>query len=106
MGGLTSERMHRIIDEARHAFDWVIIDTPPVAFLSDANLLSAMVDAALLVVRADSTPFDLVQRAVDAIGRDRILGMVLNRAQLEESGGYGAYANYYGSSGTPISTSA
>ena len=71
--------MRRLIDEAREAFDWVIIDTPPVGLLPDANLLAAMVDGVVLVVKAGSTPYDLVKRAVDAIGRDRMLGVVLNR---------------------------
>ena len=81
MAGLTSERMRRLLDEARQAFDWVIIDTPPVVLLPDANLLASMVDGAVLVVSAGSTPHELVQRAVDAIGRARILGVVLNRAE-------------------------
>jgi capsular exopolysaccharide synthesis family protein len=96
MAGLTSERMRRLLDEAREAFDWVFIDTPPVAFLSDANLLARMVDAAVVVVKAGSTPFELVQRAIEAIGRDRTVGVVLNRADPnEESSGYGSYASYY-----------
>ena len=48
-GGPHLERMRRLIDEARDAFDWVIIDTPPVVLLPDANLLAAMVDGAVLV---------------------------------------------------------
>ena len=81
MAGLTSERMRRVISEAREAFDWVIIDSPPVVLLPDANLLGAMVDGAVMVVKAGSTPYDLVQRAIEAIGKDRILGIVLNRAE-------------------------
>ena len=81
MAGLTSDRMRRVIDEAREAFDWVIVDTPPVGLLTDANLLASMVDGAVLVVKAEHTPYQLVQRAVDALGRNRILGVVLNRAQ-------------------------
>lgn len=91
MSLLTSERMKRLIEEAVEAFDWVIVDTPPVGLLSDANLLSALVDTAVLVVAAGSTPFDFVQRAVEAIGRDRIFGVVLNR--VEEKPAYGGY-NY------------
>ena len=72
--------MQRLIDEAREAFDWVIIDTPPVGLLTDANLLASMVDGAVLVVKAGSTPYDLVKRAVDAIGPSKLLGVVLNRA--------------------------
>src|SRR6478672_9244105 len=50
---LTSDRMRRMLEEAREAFDWIIIDTPPVALLPDANLLGAMVDGAILVIRAN-----------------------------------------------------
>jgi protein-tyrosine kinase len=96
MAGLTSERMRRIIDEAREGFDWVFIDTPPVAVLSDANLLARMVDAAVMVVKAGSTPFELVQRAIDAIGRDRTIGVVLNRADpIDDASGYASYSSYY-----------
>jgi capsular exopolysaccharide synthesis family protein len=96
MAGLTSERMRRVLDEARESFDWVIIDTPPVAFLSDANLLARMVDVAILVVKAGETAFDLVQRAIDAIGRERIAGVVLNRADpSEDATGYAYYDQYY-----------
>ena len=40
MAGLTSGRMRRLIEEAREAFDWVIIDTPPIGLLPDASLLA------------------------------------------------------------------
>ena len=51
MAGLTSNRMRRVIREARRRWP-VIIDTPPVGLLPDANLLATMVDGAVLVVRA------------------------------------------------------
>lgn len=80
MGSLTSDRMRRLIREASERFDWVILDTPPVGLLPDGKLLAAIADVVLLVVRAGSTQFDPIQRAVAALGRDRILGVVLNRA--------------------------
>ena len=87
--------MKEIIDEAAEHFDWVIVDTPPVGLLSDANLLASMIDVALLVVRANSTAYPLVQRAQQAIGPERILGVVLNRAaKADLVVGYGYY--YYG----------
>jgi capsular exopolysaccharide synthesis family protein len=93
---LTSDRMRQLLAEAAAAFDWVIIDTPPVGILTDAKLLGSMVDAALLVIRANKTPAALIQRAVDAIGRERILGVVLNRAELRgEHGSYSYYNSYY-----------
>ena len=95
--GLTSDRMRRLIAEARDVFDWVVIDTPPVALLSDANLLSAICDGVVFVVKAGTTPYELAKRAVDAIGRERILGVVLNRAQQSpHTAGYGyGYYDYY-----------
>ncbi len=51
MSGLTSGRMTQVIEEAAARFDWVIIDTPPVGLLPDANLLAPMVDATLFVVQ-------------------------------------------------------
>lgn len=96
MGSLTSDRMRRIVQEAAVRFDWVIIDTPPVGFLSDANLLVAMVDAALFVVRAGKSPYRLIQRALDAVGRDRIIGVVLNAVDENvDVAGY-SYYGYYG----------
>src|SRR5262245_27590833 len=80
MAGLTSDRMRRLIAEARTTFDWVIVDTPPVGLLPDGHLLTAMVDGAILVVKAGETPYPVVVRALESLGRDRILGVVLNQA--------------------------
>ena len=93
IAALTSDRMRQLIDEARKSFDWVIIDTPPVALLTDANLVSAITDGALIVVKAGHTPWDLVDRTVQVIGRERTLGVVLNRATAFAQGS--AYYDYY-----------
>jgi protein-tyrosine kinase len=94
---LTSSRMIRILDEAGANFDWVIVDTPPVGILTDANLLAAMVDAALFVVAAGRAPYAIVRKAIDALGRDRILGVVLNRADSKLVSQNDYYYRYYGS---------
>ena len=95
MAGLTSRRMQGLIDEAREAFAWVIIDTPPVGLLTDANLLASMVDGAVLVVKAGSTPYDLVKRAVDTIGPSKLLGVVLNQAHATLGKYSYRYNDYY-----------
>ena len=100
MSGLTSGRMRRLIGEAAGTFDWVIIDTPPVVLLPDANLLAAMVDGAILVTGAGKTPHKLITRAVDALGRNKILGVVLNRVDRSHvAGGYGYGYYSYGERG-------
>ena len=95
IGALTSERMRRLIDEAREVFDWVVIDTPPVGLLTDAALLSSMADGVVLVVKAESTPHDMVVRAVNAIGRERVIGTVLNRAKEQPNRTSYDYYKYY-----------
>ena len=95
IGALTSERMRRLIDEAREVFDWVVIDTPPVALLTDAALLTSMADGVLLVVKAESTSYEMVQRAVQAIGRDRVIGTILNRAKQPSNDSKYDYYKYY-----------
>lgn len=99
LSGLTSERMKRIVQQARSAFDWVVIDTPPVTLLPDANLLAACVDGVLLVVRAGKTPFQLVKRTVDTLGHDRILGVVMNAVDYAHDRNAGGYYEYYGYGG-------
>jgi capsular exopolysaccharide synthesis family protein len=96
LSGLTSDRMKRFVREARAHFDWVIIDTPPVSLLPDANLLAANVDGVLLVVRAGKAPFQLVKRTVDTIGHDRILGIVMNAVDFRHDRNAGGYYEYYG----------
>ena len=56
----------------------MIIDTAPVGLLADANILAAMADGALIVIRASKTPYAEVNKAIDALGRERVLGVVLN----------------------------
>ena len=95
MAGLTSPRVGQLIGEAREVFDWIIVDTPPLVLLPDATLLTALVDAAVLVVKAESTPHAMVKRAMDNIGRSRLLGVVLNSATVGPHGGYDTYGYEY-----------
>lgn len=99
MSVLTSSRMQYVLDEAREKFDWVIVDTPPVGLMPDAHLLAAMVDGAVLIVGAGMSPHRTVAKAAEVIGRDRILGVVLNRVQHTDTSHDGYYySSYYGSS--------
>ena len=75
----STDAMHRLVEAAASAFDWVILDAPPVGMLPDANLLSGLTDAVLLVVQAGRVRYDLVQRTVESLGADRIFGVVLNK---------------------------
>jgi protein-tyrosine kinase len=75
---LTSPRMHQIIHEASQRFDWVIVDAPPVGLTTDARVLSELVGGTLFVIRAGESQHPDVERAVSSLGREHILGVVLN----------------------------
>jgi receptor protein-tyrosine kinase len=94
LSGLTSSRMHRLLTEASDRFDWVIVDTPPVGAAADADLLSAMAHGTVLVVRAGQTSYDAVRRAIETLGRERILGVVLNGVDEPAVQPYRGYAAY------------
>jgi len=96
LGGLSSGRMKRLVADAASEFDWVIIDSPPVGVLADAHLVSETVDGAILVVRAGATRFPDLEAAAGTLGRERILGIVLNAVDAAEIRGEGYYSRYYG----------
>jgi capsular exopolysaccharide synthesis family protein len=77
---LSGPRFGRLLDEARKLFDYIIIDAPPLGVFTDANLLINRADAALLVVRASVTRYSVVDRLLEQLPRERMLGVVLNRA--------------------------
>ena len=77
---LSGPRFGRLLDEARKHFDYIIIDAPPLGVFTDANLLINRADAALLVVRASRTRYSVVDQLLEQLPRERMLGVVLNRA--------------------------
>jgi len=95
MALLTSERMQRLLEESAARFDWVLLDAPPVGFMPDAGLLAGITRAILFVISAGSTPYQLVQRATAELGRDCIVGTVLNRIEDRNIPATGYYHDYY-----------
>jgi len=78
---LSGPRFGRLLDEARKMFDYIIIDAPPLGVFTDANLLINRADAAILVVRASATRYSVLDRLLEQLPRERMLGVVLNRAE-------------------------
>jgi len=80
---LASARMRSLLEELGRGYDQVILDTPPTLSLPDAKTLSELVDGVVLVVRADQTPEEDVEAALDVLDRRRLLGVVLNGAESD-----------------------
>jgi receptor protein-tyrosine kinase len=82
-----------LLDELHTIFNWTFFDTPPLLFSADANLLAAMTDGTILVVRIGSTTIDTITRAVQSLNENNVLGVVANGARAGEL--YSKYTYYY-----------
>lgn len=77
---LSGPTFARLIADARRMFDYIIIDAPPLGIFTDANVLMSRADGAILVVRAGKTRYALVDKLLEQLPKEKILGVVLNRA--------------------------
>ena len=91
-----SERFRALIHELRNRFDRVVFDSSPVAPVTDATILSAYVDATMLVVRSYTTRKDAARHALRAILDigSKTAGVVLNAVDFSKH--EYKYATYYG----------
>jgi receptor protein-tyrosine kinase len=83
----------QMLDRLPGAFNWVILDTPPLLFAADANLLSTLCHGLVMVVRMGTTTIDSVTRAIGSLCQNNILGIVVNAAQRSEL--YSKYTYYH-----------
>ena len=82
-----------MLDRLPDLFNWVILDSPPLLFAADANLLSTLCHGTILVVRIGSTTIDSVTRAMQSLCQNNVLGIVVNGARRGEL--YSKYTYYH-----------
>ncbi len=75
---LQGQMLPSILDRLTPHFDWIVINSPPVIPLSEVLILKDNSDGALLVVRAHRTAQDAVEESVALLGKQHILGVILN----------------------------
>ena len=91
---ISGPKFKEILREARELFDYVIIDAPPLGIFTDATVLINHADGAMLVIRANKTRYSELDRILESLPRERMLGVVLNQSEdvLKESPyNYGYY---------------
>lgn len=89
---LQSRRLASIMEPMSKCFDWIIIDSPPILPLADTSVLSRLSDGTLLVTRRGTTEKRLLRRGLDAIEKEKLLGVIINSALQRHNG----YYYYYG----------
>jgi capsular exopolysaccharide synthesis family protein len=87
---LSGPKFSAVLREARRMFDYIIIDAPPLGIFTDATVLISRADSALIVARANKTRYAALERLLEPLPRERLLGVILNGSdeQLNEQ-------NYY-----------
>jgi capsular exopolysaccharide synthesis family protein len=75
---LASPRFAELIGEARHRYDYVLIDSPPLVPFPDGRIVGSSADGYLLVVCAGRTPRKLVDEALGLLDPAKLVGLVFN----------------------------
>ena len=97
------ERLKLVLDYYKDQMDYVIIDTSPMALVSDAEELAQIADASILIVRRDVVHTRYINDTIDALNntKAKVIGCVFNDAVIgavSERSSYGR-GNYYGYGG-------
>ena len=92
------EKMSQVMEEIRTEFPGhqIVIDCPPVLSTPDPMVIARQVDGVLMVVRAGKTPRDYLMKALQSINSNKVIGVVLNGADL----GIASKYYYYSTNGS------
>lgn len=96
---LESTRMQQLITSLRDRCDILLLDSPPVVVVTDAAVLGSTLDGVVLVVESGKVPRQVAKRALELLqnGKSKVLGVVVNKVNVEHEGGYYYYyTRYYG----------
>jgi Mrp family chromosome partitioning ATPase len=94
---LESPRLAELLHEARERYDYVVLDTPPLAPVPDSRVIAGHVDGVLMVVSAHKTPRKLLEDTLSILDPTKVIGIVFNNDDRPLSGYYGYYGYGYGS---------
>ena len=78
---LSLKKTRALIDYLKSEFDVVLLDTPPLNPISDTRIISNLVDGLVFVIRRGKTPFSMIQKAMSAVDRKKIRGVVFNEVK-------------------------
>ncbi|MDO4289281.1 MAG: CpsD/CapB family tyrosine-protein kinase [Eubacterium sp.] len=94
---LASKRLEEVIEKLKEAFDYILIDAPPVGVVTDAAVLSKVTDGFIVVAAINVTNKEGIKLAIDTLKNvnANIVGVVANNAPLTKRSGYYYYYSAY-----------
>lgn len=92
---IASKHMQTFLNMMKPKYDYILIDSPPLATVTDAELLSSYVDGTVVVSLASKTRLDLLVNTIDTLNKinDTFIGVILNNFDYQAT--YGSYYKYY-----------
>ena len=95
---LGSKAMRELLVTLSNDYDRIVIDSSPVSAVTDAVVLSKVVDGVVLIVQANSTEREVVRRSIDQLVavNAQMLGVILNRFDVDLNKYYNKYSYFYG----------
>lgn len=98
---LGSVKMQQFINSLKGIYDYIILDTPPILMVTDAQILSRYSDGCLFVISSGEAEKEAVIKGKELLEKvnSKILGVVLNKVQVTGKGYYGYYYYYYDNQG-------
>lgn len=93
---LEEELFGNIFSKMGQVYDYIIVDTPPMASLIDGAIVSQYCDGAVMVIESGAISYRLEQKVKEQLEKSgcRILGVVLNKVDINTQGYYGKYGKY------------
>ena len=84
---LSSDRMKQFVEQCEQNYDFVIIDTPPINTVADAQIISTYVDGVLLIAKSGDTTTDDLSTAIELVNSagGNICGVVLNDLNMKSA---------------------
>ncbi len=79
-----SRKLNELLVSLEKNYDYIIIDTPPVVPVPDTVSIKNIVDGVIFVFGLGFTPYDLFSKAIEDVGSDKIIGVVLNYANYDK----------------------
>lgn len=96
---LEEPAFHELLMEVRELYDYIIIDTLPAGSVTDVAIIAKESDGAVLIIESERVSYKVAQKVKEQMEKTgcKLLGVVLNKVNIEKEKYYGKYGYYYSS---------